>query len=320
MRKDTYREKRKGPGGRLVLLVISGILVLSILLFLFLFRVSTVTVEGNIHYTEDEVKAMVMDGMSSGNSLILSMTKKEEKIENVPFMDSISVEMTGRTSVRIVVSEKNVVGYVEYENACWYFDRDGMVVEKSGTPVLTAAERVAAERSAVKPNEDESGNTQAEGGNTDGVVAPREDSGDGNAPGEDAVVPETAAEDGMLQAELAEAPVKNFVPSVRGLTFDRIETGRQLDIPNPNIFNTLSSLNQMINKDNIPPDYVQFDENSNIYLYYGTVEVRLGKDEKLEEKMNTLASIMPETQGLSGVLHLENYSEIENGVIFQKNS
>ena len=76
----------------------------------------------------------------------------------------------------------------------------------------------------------------------------------------------------------------------------------------------------MINKDNIPPDKVIYDADSNITLIYGDIEVWLGKDEHLEEKMNTLASIMQEMDGLSGILHLEEYDSSRSGVIFEKNT
>lgn len=273
-RKKRTRKKRKENTKLIALVTVSGILVLAILLFLFLFQINTVTVEGNIHYTDAEVKAMVMDDIFSGNSLLFSLTKRTEEIENVPFMESIRVEMTARDAIRLVVTEKNIVGYLACDNAYWYFDRDGMVVEKTAEPVLTAEERL---EKAASENTDK----------------------------------------GVIQG--AELPVKNFVPLVEGLSFEQITVGKELNIPNPGIFNALSSINQMINKDNIPPDKVVYDEDSNITLVYGDIEVRLGKDEQLEEKMNTLASIMPQMEGMSGVLHLEDYSTSQSGVVFEKN-
>lgn len=251
-----------------------GVLILAVLLFLLLFQIKIVTVEGNIHYTEGEIKSMVMDGTFSGNSVILSITKRNMKAENIPFLESIRVEMTSRDSVRLVVTEKNIVGYLLCEDSYWYFNRHGMVVEKTEEPVQTAEERLA----------------EASGNDADGTV------------------------------QRAQLPAKNFVPLVEGLVFDHIEVGEVLDISNPDIFGALSAINQMVNKDNIPPDKVIYDEDGNISLIYGEIEVLLGKDEKLEEKMNTLASIMPEMEGMSGLLHLENYQADQSGVIFEKKS
>lgn len=278
------RKKRKKNILRLQVigLVASGIVVLAILLFLFLFRITTVTVEGNIHYTEDEIKSMVMDGFLLDNSLFLSITKRDVEYEDVPFLTSIQVQMTGRDSVRIRVNEKSVIGYVEFEEEYWYFNRDGIVVERCSTPAMTAEERIAKEESEKLRSEAEA--------------------------------------QGLASAITAEMTAKNYVPEVRGFSFEKVVLGEQLPVEDDSIFNALYSLNQMMNKDNIPADFVLFDEEYNIYLYYGDAEVRLGQDERLEDKMTTLAAIMPQLEGMSGILHLENYSTVDTGVVFEKNN
>lgn len=262
-----------------IVLIVTGVLAGAILLFLFLFRIKDVTVEGNIHYTDEEIKEFVMDGALSDNSLILSLTKREMTFENVPFLTSVNVQMTGRDSVRIRVNEKGVVGYVECQDLYWYFNREGVVVECCTTPVMTAEERIAKE---------ESEKLRAE------------------------------AEGQGLTSVSAELTVKNYVPEVRGFSFEEVVLGERLPVEDESIFNTLYSLNQMMNKDNIPADFVLFDEEYNVYLYYGNAEIRLGKDDHLEDKLSTLASIIPELGGLSGVLHLENYSDVDSGVVFEK--
>ena len=72
-----------------------------------------------------------------------------------------------------------------------------------------------------------------------------------------------------------------------------------------------------MNKDNIPPEYISFDEYDNLTLYYENIEVRLGQEENLEIKMTALASIMPNVEGMSGILHLESYTSVNNDVIFE---
>lgn len=278
---EKIRKKRKINvlRAQIIGLAVSGIVALIILLFLFLFRIREVTVEGNIHYTEDEIKSMVMDGFLSDNTIVLAFSKRDMDMEGVPFLTTISVQMTGRDSVRIRVNEKSVVGYVEFENEYWYFNREGIVVERCTTPVMTAEERIAKEENERLRTE-----AQAQG----------------------------------LAAVSAEITVKNYVPEVRGFSFESVVLNEQLPVEDDSIFNTLYSLNQMMNKDNIPADFVLFDEEYNIFLYYGNAEVRLGQDDHLEEKMTALASIMPQMEGLSGTLHLENYSDIDSGVVFKK--
>lgn len=271
------REGQKTNRTMIMLVGISGVLTAAILLFIFLFHIKKVTVEGNIHYTEEEIKAMIMDDAFSGNSVLFTLKNGTREMEDVPFLESIRVEMIARDEIRLMVTEKNIVGYLEYNGAYWYFDRNGIVVEKTAEPAMTAEERIAAEAAQ----------------NT---------------------------EEGIVLGE--EMPVKNFVPLVEGdgFRFEKMVLNHKLDISDPGIFNALSSINQMINKDNIPPDKVIYDADSNITLIYGDIEVWLGKDEHLEEKMNTLASIMQEMDGLSGILHLEEYDSSRSGVIFEKNT
>lgn len=271
------REGQKTNRTMIMLVGISGVLTAAILLFIFLFHIKKVTVEGNIHYTEEEIKAMIMGDAFSENSILFTLKNGTQEMEDVPFLESIRVEMIARDEVRLMVTEKSIVGYLEYNGAYWYFDRNGIVVEKTEEPAMTAEERIAAEAAQ----------------NT---------------------------EEGIVLGE--EMPVKNFVPLVEGdgFRFEKMVLNHKLDISDPGIFNALSSINQMINKDNIPPDKVIYDADSNITLIYGDIEVWLGKDEHLEEKMNTLASIMQEMDGLSGILHLEEYDSSRSGVIFEKNT
>ncbi|MBR1862290.1 MAG: cell division protein FtsQ [Lachnospiraceae bacterium] len=101
-----------------------------------------VFVEGNKHYTEQEITEMVMDGPLGDNSLVLSLKYKNRKITDVPFVDSISVSVPSRDSIKITVFEKALAGYVKYLDRYIYFDKDGYVVESSsvqtyGIPQVT---------------------------------------------------------------------------------------------------------------------------------------------------------------------------------------
>ena len=106
------------------------------------YTVDTVHVEGNVHYTEDEIKAIVMDGPFGNNSLYLSMKYKNRGIEGVPFVDVMDVSILAPDTVRITVYEKVLTGYVKHLGAYLYFDKDGYVVECSsvktaGVPQIT---------------------------------------------------------------------------------------------------------------------------------------------------------------------------------------
>lgn len=113
-----------------------------ILLLLTRYRVKTVIVEGNIHYTNDEIIAQVIDSELAANSLYLSLKYRNRDISGIPFIEKMSVSILSADTIKISVYEKSVAGYVEYLGKYMYFDKDGIVVETSdakteGIPQIT---------------------------------------------------------------------------------------------------------------------------------------------------------------------------------------
>lgn len=109
------------------------------------YTVTTVYVEGNVHYTEEEIKEIVMEGPLGNNSLYLTLKYKNKGIQGIPFVDVMDVTILAPDTVRITVYEKVLTGYVKYLGAYMYFDKDGYVVESSsvktaGVPQITGLE------------------------------------------------------------------------------------------------------------------------------------------------------------------------------------
>lgn len=138
--------RAKKISGRYI--TILGILAL-ILCVLFLvkerYTVKTITVEGNVHYTNDEIIDMVINNRLSKNSIYLSLKYRKRGIENIPFIEKMSVNIVAPDSIKILVYEKAVAGYIEYLGKYMYFDKDGIIVESSnkktsGIPQITGLE------------------------------------------------------------------------------------------------------------------------------------------------------------------------------------
>lgn len=98
--------------------------------------IKNVYVEGNVHYTEEEIKGIVMDGMLGNNSLYLSLKYKNRGVENIPFVDVMDVSILSPDTIKITVYEKALAGYVKYLDTYMYFDKDGYVVESSSVKTL----------------------------------------------------------------------------------------------------------------------------------------------------------------------------------------
>lgn len=106
------------------------------------YRVTTVHVDGNIHYTNEEIIEMVMGGRFGDNSLFLSLKYRDRGIEGVPFVETMDVDIEAKDTIHIMVYEKALAGYVRYLGRYVYFDKDGIVVETSeeetaGIPQVT---------------------------------------------------------------------------------------------------------------------------------------------------------------------------------------
>ena len=106
------------------------------------YHVENVYVDGNIHYSDDEIKEMMMGSILGDNSLYLSHKYKNWNPKDIPFIDAITVETLSPDTVKITVYEKALAGYVKFLDAYMYFDKDGYLVENSsvrtaGIPQIT---------------------------------------------------------------------------------------------------------------------------------------------------------------------------------------
>lgn len=140
---DTKKEQklRFGKGKRIavlsaILCVLFAVLIGTYLYIMQNYTITTVYVEGNIHYTNEEIIEMVMDGAYGNNSLFLSMKYRDKEIKDIPFIETMDVSIEAKDTVRISVYEKAIAGYVTYLGRYMYFDNEGIVVETSeeGTP------------------------------------------------------------------------------------------------------------------------------------------------------------------------------------------
>lgn len=124
------KRKRRGKG-LLIILVILAIMLGVIFWIISTYSVKNVYVEGNVHYTSEEIKQMVMEGPLGENSLYLSMKYRNKGVKNIPFVDVMDVEVLEPDTIKIIVYEKSLAGYMEFMDSYVYFDKDGYMVETS---------------------------------------------------------------------------------------------------------------------------------------------------------------------------------------------
>lgn len=222
-------------------------LFIAALVFFVGFRVTKVQIEGNQYYTDEKIKKMVLDAPNAGNSILVMLTKTEEKTKDAQMIDHVTIKRKNRNTIVVNVKEKQMVGCLEFQGQYVNFDRQGVI------QIIT--------------------DEQMEG-----------------------------------------------VPLIDGLSVKSVKVGQKLKGINSKKLNTILSVGKMLEKSEQKPDRLVFNDMNQLVLYYGEVEIRLGSDENMDEKMNRLSGILPQLEGMEGILHLENITEDTAGVVFDKAS
>ncbi len=120
-------------------------------------------------------------------------------------------------------------------------------------------------------------------------------------------------------AEISQTFVDRGYMKVEGVSCENPERGKKLTIGKEQI-GYLTSLIKILQKNNLMPNVVSYDENSHIILSYETYNISLGSSVYLEEKIDRVMRILPQLDGLHGTLHLENYSSASTDIVFEKDN
>lgn len=213
------------------------------LVFFVGFRVTKIQIEGNRYYSDEEIKNMVLDAPNAKNSILVMLTKTEEKTKDAKMIDGVTIKRKNRNTIIVQVKEKQMIGCLEFEGQYVNFDRQGII------QIIT------------------------------------------------------------------DEPMEG-VPVIDGISVKQAKIGEKLKGISTKKLNTILSVGKMLEKSEQKPDRLVFNDMNQLVLYYDDVEVRLGDDENMDEKMNRLSGILPQLEGMEGILHLENITEDTAGVVF----
>jgi cell division protein FtsQ len=122
--------------------------------------------------------------------------------------------------------------------------------------------------------------------------------------------------DGIV-VETSEEP-STEVPLVLGLTFDYIVLHEKLPVENENVFSEVLDITQLLNKYNLSADKIFFDSDYHLYVYFENVEVSLGTNDNIDEKVIQLQYILPKLQGKSGILEMSEYDSNTQNITFEE--
>lgn len=132
MRTSNYRKKRiSKKTWKYTCAVIGGLLTAGVIFFFAYFKVDEVEVMGSSHYSENEVKEMVLRGPLASNSVLAPLIYTKRETENIPFVKGYVVSQINRSTICISVKEEKPVGCIPYLDNYIYFDRNGIFIESS---------------------------------------------------------------------------------------------------------------------------------------------------------------------------------------------
>lgn len=228
---------------RIIIEAAAAALLIFVLVFFLGFQVTSVKVEGNSFYSDQQIKNMILDVPLAKNSILAGFINTEKETKDATMIQQVTIQRKDRNTLLLQVKEKQLVGYIEYQGRCVNFDRQGII------QIIT------------------------------------------------------------------EEPIEN-VPMIEGINVNEAEQGEKLKGISTGKLNTLLSVGKMLEKMEEKPDRLVFNELNQLVLYYGNIEVRLGNDENMDEKINRMVGILPYLDGLTGILHLENITEDTKSVVF----
>lgn len=108
------------------------------------------------------------------------------------------------------------------------------------------------------------------------------------------------------------------VPKITGISCEEVVLYEKLQLENSDILRDLLNLTQTLKKYNLLPDEIQYDSNMETVLYYGTIQVKIGSEDNLSQKVVRLSIILPQLDGLSGTLHLETWTPETTDIIWDR--
>ena len=135
MRTSKYRKKLNisDKQKKIVLGGIGACLLAGVLFFFLYFKVENVEIMGSGHYTEKEIKAMVLRGPMAENSVLAPILYTTDDTGDIPFVEGFKVTRSNRNTIVVSIKEKKAVGCIPYLDSYIYFDRNGMFIESEKT-------------------------------------------------------------------------------------------------------------------------------------------------------------------------------------------
>lgn len=135
MRKEMPRRKKRLLYKIYAVVIILLAVLIICLAVMMLFHTRNVAIEGLEYSSPDAVEEWLRVDQGSVNTLYLLGKYRLGNAELMPFMEGMKVSLKNPWTVRLQITEKKMIGYIQTEQGNVCFDKEGMVIYISSVPV-----------------------------------------------------------------------------------------------------------------------------------------------------------------------------------------
>ncbi len=121
---------RISPRG--ILLALLAMLTMAAAVILMFFNFETATVYGNTKYSQEQIESFITRGRLGDNTFVMALKYHNRKVEGIPFVDRIDIDIVSPSTVRVNIAEKPLDGCIYYGGQNVYFSKEGMIETVSG--------------------------------------------------------------------------------------------------------------------------------------------------------------------------------------------
>ncbi len=108
------------------------------------------------------------------------------------------------------------------------------------------------------------------------------------------------------------------IPVITGIECEEVVLYEQLPLEQEEVFDKLLDLTQLLEKYDLLPQEIHYDDRLEPTLTYYDTKVVVGSEEYLTQKVARLSAIMPQLVGLQGTLYLDSWTPETTDIIYKR--
>lgn len=110
-----------------ILLLLFSVVSVSAAVILMLFNFETAAIYGNTKYSPEQIESFITRGNLGENTFVMALKYHHRKVNDIPFIDQIDIDIVNPSTVRVNIIEKPTDGCISYKGNNVYFSKEGII-------------------------------------------------------------------------------------------------------------------------------------------------------------------------------------------------